>query len=148
MAMSVSHIGLCVSDLERALRFYVDGLGFERLHAVQVGDDFAATLEAGEGEPVSLTSQFISRDGLTIELLGWSSPSVVGTPSATRRQLGMTHLSLNVDDVDEVAERLVACGGTVLESTRTKLDMGGAALDFVFVADPDGTRVELMRLGG
>ena len=148
MAIRVSHIGVCVSDLERALRFYVDGLGFERLHSMEIGDDFAATLEADDGGPVRLTSQFIARDGLTIELLDWSSPGVVGSPSATRRHLGMTHLSLNVDDVDEVAARLVECGGTVIESTRTKLEIGGAALDFVFIADPDGTRVELMRLGG
>ena len=26
---AVSHIGLCVSDLERSLRFYTEGLGFE-----------------------------------------------------------------------------------------------------------------------
>jgi lactoylglutathione lyase len=148
MAISVSHIGVCVSDLGRALRFYVDGLGFERLRAMEIGDDFAATLEATDDGPVALTSQFISRDGLTIELLSWSRPDVVGTPAATRRHLGMTHLSLHVDDVDEVAARLVECGGTVIESTRTKLDTDGMALDFVFIADPDGTRIELMRLGG
>jgi catechol 2,3-dioxygenase-like lactoylglutathione lyase family enzyme len=27
----VGHIGLCVSDLDRALRFWCDGLGFEIL---------------------------------------------------------------------------------------------------------------------
>ena len=25
-----SHVGLCVSDLERSLRFFCDGLGFEK----------------------------------------------------------------------------------------------------------------------
>ncbi len=29
MAVRISHVGLCVSDLEKSLRFYVDGLGFE-----------------------------------------------------------------------------------------------------------------------
>jgi glyoxylase I family protein len=30
MTTTFSHFGLCVSDLERSLRFYCDGLGFER----------------------------------------------------------------------------------------------------------------------
>jgi catechol 2,3-dioxygenase-like lactoylglutathione lyase family enzyme len=30
MSTSLSHLGLCVSDLERSLRFHCDGLGFER----------------------------------------------------------------------------------------------------------------------
>ena len=57
-------------------------------------------------------SQFIARDGVSIELLHYTKGSVVGAPSAARNQLGLTHLSLNVDDVDEVAAKLVACGGT------------------------------------
>ena len=29
MELSFSHVGICVSDLERSLRFYCEGLGFE-----------------------------------------------------------------------------------------------------------------------
>jgi len=29
MTLSFSHLGICVSDLERSVRFYVEGLGFE-----------------------------------------------------------------------------------------------------------------------
>ena len=43
---------------------------------------------------------------------------------------------------------LVELGGAVVESSRTQIDLGGAALEFVYCTDPDGVRVELMDLGG
>ena len=147
MPTTFSHFGLCVSDLDRSLRFYCDGLGFEPGMKFDIGNDFAHTLEV-DGD-VSLISQFVTRDGVSIELIHYLSPGVVGAPSANRNQLGLTHLSLNVDDVDGFAARAVECGGTLIGSTRTKIDNpDGSTSDFVFVADPDGTRVELMRLGG
>jgi len=54
--------------------------------------------------------------------------------------LGLTHLG--VEDVDQVAAAIAAAGGTVHEETRTTL----GSLDFVYCSDPDGTRVELMKL--
>ena len=56
--------------------------------------------------------------------------------------LGLTHLSLLVDDVDAVAKRAEAHGGTIVPETRDSSPAG----DFIFVLDPDGIRVELMRL--
>lgn len=136
---SVSHIGLCVSDLERSLRFYCDGLGFSPAERHEIGNEFADTLEVQRD--VVLASQFIRREGMSIELLHYSSPGVTGAPSATRNQLGLTHLSFIVPDLDAAAERLEECGGTLIESTRTK----GDGVYLLFVADPDGTRVELMQ---
>jgi predicted enzyme related to lactoylglutathione lyase len=44
----------------------------------------------------------------------------------------------------EAAERrLVEAGGRVIESTRTQ----GEGIRLLFLADPDGTRVELMQMG-
>jgi hypothetical protein len=36
----------------------------------------------------------------------------------------------------------------VLPDTRTTLGQGAGLMDFVYCMDPDGTRVELMRLPG
>jgi len=143
--VAISHLGLCVSDLERSQRFYCDGLGFELGARFEVGAEFGPTLEvAGD---VAVTSQFVTRDGCSIELLHYARPDVHGQPAATRNQLGFTHLCVRVDDVESVAARLVEHGGTVLEATRYSLPLGeGRSNDFVFVADPDGVRVELMKL--
>ena len=90
--------------------------------------------------PVKLVSQFIRSGGMGIELLFFASPTPSGTPSATRGQIGITHLSFYVDDVDVAVAKLVECGGTLLENTRSN-----PGVDLVFLADPDGTRVELMK---
>ena len=51
-------------------------------------------------------------------------------------------------DVAGTAARMVELGGAIVESSRTTLDFGGTALEFVYCTDPDGVRVELMDLGG
>jgi lactoylglutathione lyase len=141
--VSVSHIGLCVSDLDASLRFYTEGLGFEVAEGYDIGDEVAHTLEVDRG--VVLRSQMIQRDGFKIELLGWTSPQPSGTPSTSRGQMGITHLSFDVVDLPAVERRLVELGGTVVESTRTELPFPGGAMHLLFLADPDGTRVELME---
>lgn len=137
MTLNYSHLGICVSDLDRSLRFYCDGLGFEKAETYQIGSEFGAGLEV-PGD-LDLTSQFIRRDGVAIELLYYASPGFEGTPSSQRNQLGITHLSFIVDDVDESAAKLVAAGGTILDNTRVNV-----GIQILFLADPDGTRIELM----
>ncbi len=141
--VSVSHLGLCVSDLEASLRFYTQGLGFELAEGYDVGDEVAHTLEVEPG--VVLRSQMVQKDGMKVELLGWTSPRPFGAPSTSRGQLGLTHLSFTVVDMDAVEQRLVALGATVVESTRTSIPFPGGCMKLLFLADPDGTRVELME---
>jgi glyoxylase I family protein len=144
MTLSFSHFGICVSDLERSLRFYCDGLGFEQVASHQVGGEFGALMEV---EEVEVESRLLSRDGITIELLGFVSPGVTG--DGRRRpmnQLGLTHLSLRVDDVESLASTIEALGGTVVRTTRTTFDLGDIRLDFLYCTDPDGVRIELMDL--
>ena len=137
---TTSHIGICVRDLERSRRFYVDGLGFAEFAR------FEMTRPIAEVEPpCDLTSFFIQKDGLRVELLHYRSPGVIGHPSTRRNQLGLTHLSFVVDDVDSAAHELEHFGGTIIAGTRSG-QHDPATVQIVFLADPDGTRVELMRL--
>ncbi len=143
--VTFSHLGICVSDLERSVRFYCEGLGFELAQAHTVGDEFGPLMEL---ESVALQSRFLRRDGVSIELLHFDSPGHLG--EGERRpmnQLGLTHLSLRVADLDAVALAIESFGGAVVRGTRTTFGDDGA-LDFVYCTDPDGVRIELMRLPG
>ncbi len=141
-----SHLGICVSDLGRSLRFYCDALGFEKAESHTIGAEFARLMDLDD---VAVTSQFIRRGATAIELLAFSEPTPLG-PGERRPmyQLGLTHLSFRVHDVAAVAARIVEFGGSVVESSRTVIDLAGTSLEFVYCADPDGVRVELMDLGG
>jgi len=145
-SLSVSHIGICVSDLDASLRFYCGGLGFEEADSHEVGEEFAALMEV---DGVHLRSRMIRRDGVTLELLDYVAPGTTG-PSDRRpmNQLGLTHLSLRVDDVEAVAAAIESYGGTVVRPTRTTFAFGEVSLDFLYCTDPDGVRIELMDLGG
>jgi catechol 2,3-dioxygenase-like lactoylglutathione lyase family enzyme len=59
---------------------------------------------------------------------------------------GLTHLSLRVDDLHATLPALRALGGRVLDETRIEIPELGAAA--VFVADPDGTLIELVQAPG
>jgi lactoylglutathione lyase len=141
-----SHFGICVSDLDRSVRFYCDALGFEKAESHEIGMEFARLMDFPD---VAVTSQFVRRDGTAIELLAFHEPAPFG-PRERRpvNQLGLTHLSFRVRDVAATVARIVELGGAVVESSRTEIDLGGAALSFVYCTDPDGVRVELMDLGG
>ena len=123
------------------MRFYCDGLGCERAERYELdGSQLPGLAEALEVRPPAvILSQMITLGPLRIELIEWQSQAPDGTPSNRRNQLGLTHLSFLVDDVDAVARRLVQLGGRALPDTRQS-----PGIDLVFVADPDGTRVELM----
>jgi len=143
--LCVSHIGICVSDLDASLRFYGEGLGFEVVASHEVGEEFADLMEV---DGVRLRSRMIRRDGVTLELLDYVSPGSTG-PAERRpmNQLGLTHLSLRVDDVESVAATIESLGGTVVRTTRTTLAFGETSLHFLYCTDPDGVRIELMDLG-
>jgi lactoylglutathione lyase len=144
-ALAFSHFGICVRDLERSLRFYCDGLGFEQAESHAIGSEFARLMDLDD---VTVTSQFIRRGPTAIELLAFTDPVPVGDGSRRPvHRLGLTHLSFRVRDLEATLERLVELGGAVVESSRTVIDLGGTPLQFVYCTDPDGVRVELMDLG-
>jgi len=139
-----SHIGLCVADADRALRFYTCALGFEDGARYQVGDEFAGVM--GLPRPLKLTSQFVRKDGVQLEFLQYDAPETFGsTEPRSMNQLGLTHLSVRVDAIEPVVDRVLAHGGRV--HRETYLDAGPAG-EFIYCTDPDGIRVELMRLPG
>lgn len=146
---AATHIGICVSDLERSTRFYRDGLGFEVVSSVVVGDEFARLMEI-DGE-VRLEARVLRRDGLSIELLCFHRPGHRGSPRRRPlNELGFTHLSFRVDDLDAVAGAIRALGGEAHEATRTR----GAAVPgdpegvYLYCTDPDGVRIELVEREG
>jgi lactoylglutathione lyase len=146
MTTTFSHLGICVSDLERSTRFYCEALGFAAAESHAVGEEFGPLMEL---ENVAVRSQFLRRDGMSIELLHFGSPEASGDGGRRpMNRLGLTHLSVRVDDVDAVAATVVALGGAVVDGTRTRFEFGEVPLDFVYCTDPDGVRIELMRLPG
>jgi glyoxylase I family protein len=135
---SFSHVGICVSDLERSTAFYTEVLGFRVLFSVDFDHELAATMEA-DG---AFTSRVLARDDVRVELLHWHDREIGGDDQ--RRAMtarGMTHLAFRVDTVDELFELAAQYGGAAHPVTRT--DLGGG-VQVVYLTDPDGVRIECM----
>lgn len=144
MPLRVSHLGICVSDLERSLVFYRDALGFAFESELRVAGPPSETLL--RLRDVRLRAVYLVRDGVRIELLHYETPGHRGDGSPRpMNQLGLTHLSLRVDDLDEALAALEARGVRVLRDTR--IEHAQLRARAVFVTDPDGTLVELVEVG-
>jgi catechol 2,3-dioxygenase-like lactoylglutathione lyase family enzyme len=143
--VAISHTALCVSDLERSMRFYIEGLGYEVLHRLEAGDEVAGLCEVEPPHPIEMYAQFLAKDGVKLELVHWPSPGVHGEPSHSRNQLGLTHLAFDVTDLPTVEARLISLGAKLIEGSRLHVDKGTFTVDLVFLADPDGTRIELVE---
>jgi len=138
-----SHLGICVSQLERSLAFYRDALGFAVESELSVEGEPSETLL--RLAPVALRAVYLVRDGLRIELLHYQRPGHAGDGSPrAMNQLGLTHLSLKVDDLDAALAALEAKGARVLRDTR--IDNPSLRARAAFATDPDGTLIELVQV--
>jgi glyoxylase I family protein len=115
------HVGLVVTDLDRSLRFYVEGLGLELLRRREgAGGTSSAVLKVGDQE----INVFCNPD------------FIVGMNELHR----IDHFCLMMESatMNELIAALREAGLEIAEGPTERRD--GAA---VFLHDPDGVRVEL-----
>jgi len=132
-----NHVGQCVTDLERAKRFYTEVLGFVLEREIQPPDDLSARL-LGLAPPLGMTASYLRRDGFVLELLHYAQRPAQPVRGRTMDEPGLTHVSVSVADLATTLVRVVEHGGEVLEGTN--IGFG------VFVRDPDGQLVELLPM--
>jgi lactoylglutathione lyase len=136
------HFGICVRDLERSIRFYRDGLGFEEAGRLEIEGEPTATLVEVPG--MELHAVYLDRDGMRIELLHYPKPGTVGAAQARpMNQPGLTHLAFRVESIDDAISLLEPLGAGILTHTRVHDDVYDA--DIIYLTDPDGTRLELVQ---
>jgi catechol 2,3-dioxygenase-like lactoylglutathione lyase family enzyme len=143
--LRVGHLGICVSNLERALAFYCDQLGFRPLSEVSVNDALSAKLLRLPA--VDQRTVFVERDGVRLALFEFRKPAAIATGEPRpMNATGFAALMLRVDDLDAMLAKLRAAGVRVLEDTRVAHPDYGSKL--VFVCDPDGALIELLEIPG
>lgn len=116
----VNHVGINVANYDQALAFYTKTLGIRE----------AYTIRNADGSP-RLTYLQLSRDTF-IELI----------PAAANQPKGLTHIGLEVDDVDAAVARFRQAGVTAADPGLTP-----AKARFTRIADRDGVQLEVMQFG-
>ncbi|MGH9090478.1 MAG: VOC family protein, partial [Acidimicrobiales bacterium] len=137
---SVNHVGICVSDLERSRRFYTGALGFRPWWELDVPDGSAGPL-LRLPTPLGTHATYLANGRFVLELIHYRDHPATAPPGGRAMDvLGLTHLSVAVEDVAAAADAVEALGGEVLRDTA----VGAAA---VMVRDPDGQLLELTSTG-
>jgi len=131
----INHAGQCTTDLDRATRFYVELLGFVVERALDVPARAVGPL-LGLDPPIALRAVYLTLEGFTLELLAFDGPDNPAWSPRVMNDPGLTHLSISVDDFDEVLARVESLGGQIF----TRLP--NAAM----VRDPDGQLVEILPM--
>ena len=135
------HYSHCVSDIERSRQFYADVLGFEVVAEFDFDDPQTARVMGVPG--CKFKGIFMKRDGMRIEIIGFREPA---PDSRIRKraanEIGHSHLSFYVADLDQALEYLRGKGVPVDEETRTMLPMG---IECCVVRDPDGFPIEIVH---
>ncbi len=142
----LSHIGICVSNIDVSLRFYCRVFGFKKGKIYTTGRELSPLL--GIDGDLEFQSQFLSKNNVLLELLKFTTPTHIGLATARpMNKLGFTHLSFRVEQIDAVAAKITEHGGALLEASRTRRSMpGGYVEEVMFCTDPDGIRIELLRV--
>jgi catechol 2,3-dioxygenase-like lactoylglutathione lyase family enzyme len=130
------HVGTTVSDLDRAVEFYRDVLGFELLSEFTVSGESFAT---GVGVP-GATGEFahLDADGVRVELVEYD-PEGESCTAESVNQRGAKHMGFEVDDVEAFYEALPDDVETVSEPQTTS---SGARI--LFIRDPEGNLIEII----
>jgi catechol 2,3-dioxygenase-like lactoylglutathione lyase family enzyme len=133
-----NHVGLCVADRKRSRGFYEGLLGFQFWWELDAPDEGTGQLLQLE-KPVGLHATYLVRDGLVLELLDYSGRQVHSGDERVMDQVGLTHISFSVFDLDAVLENVEEFGGAVVEGTASKQS--------AMIRDPDGQLLELLSDG-
>ena len=147
-ATGVSHIALCVRDLEASLNFYRDVLGLTvRLHTTQkmAKRPGAESSDMYQQRRESRTVANLWFDDDTqgepfLVLTSHPQEQVSGIPIKLD-QIGISHISFTVDDVPSVAAELEA-KGVPLAGNLSDFTNAQGIVGTIFVYDPDGVLVQ------
>lgn len=90
-------------------------------------------------EPLGVHATYLVCDGFVLELMDYSQRQVHTGSERVMDQIGLTHISFSVSDLEAVLEKVEEFGGAVVEGTVT----GAMAM----IRDPDGQLLELLSDG-
>lgn len=145
-----------VSNMDKALGFYRDFLGYETVAYDSLGEfvDLAGLPGGDRRVRRVLLTQNGNRAGAFSELLGRGEIELIETQDYTPRNtfadrwwgdLGFIHLCFDVLDMREVKKRCAGHGHPFTCESDPAFEMGDADGQFSYIEDPDGTLIEFVE---
>ena len=141
-------LGTVVTDLDKSVRFYTEGIGFRELKGFDVSADVASAAGLTDSKPLSIRVLVLG-DGpeatkLKLMQVAGTSPRT-GDTDFIHSHTGFRYLTITVNDTTAALERLAKLGVKPLAKSPVALP-ASLAPDMLLtcVRDPDGNIVELL----
>jgi methylmalonyl-CoA/ethylmalonyl-CoA epimerase len=127
----IDHVGIAVSDLDRAIALYEGTFGMPLVHREKVEEQGveAVLLDVGDGH---------------IELLSPLGPDTVVGKFVERRGEGLHHVAYRVDDIDTALLNLKEVGVELIDS-EARVGIRGSRVAFLHPKSTGGVLTELVE---
>lgn len=127
----IDHIGIAVSDLDEALKFWEDAIGV-KCHGVE---------EVAEQK---VKTAFLPIKDTEIELLAGTSEDSPVSKFIEKKGEGIQHIAIRVDDLEATLEELKGKGVRLIDE-KPRIGAGGAKIAFVHPKSSRGVLLELCQ---
>lgn len=132
--LCVDHIGIAVTDLDAALSFYTETLGFELTHR-----------ERNEEQLIDEAMVMVPGSGVQLQLMAPTSPESTIAKFIEKRGQGLQQIAYRVDDID-AASAATADAGLRLIYDAPRRGTLNSRINFIHPKDAGGILVELVEL--
>lgn len=126
MYKGIAHLAFTVSDMEKSLDFYCNKLGFQKAFSIEDdnGNPWIEYIKICNGQFIELFHGGKNKNEVSFDTIGYS------------------HLSIEVEDINEVANHVTSMGITLDVAPKQGKDTNFQC----WVSDPDGNRIEFMQI--
>jgi hypothetical protein len=130
-----------VKDLEKIKDFWINTLGFKLHIEAKEESPYIDELLAIK-DPMLTTVKLIDSKGFIVELLKFDTYQVDNSWSGDLKTTGLTHIALNVDNLEELVGNLKKLKYQTLSGIKTSPDR---RVKVVFVKGPEALMLELVE---
>ncbi len=139
MILGVHHAAIAVQDIDSALAFYCDVLGFAVAMEAEIPSEIDVMSEALGIEDSGFKVRMIKKGNSCLELFEFSTAHD-GEAQRPVNKLGITHIALASDDIEQDYSVLQQ-NGVVFNAAL----LGGPPSRFAYGRDPFGNVIELLE---
>jgi len=147
-ARTTIDLGMVTSDIDKAVKFYTEALGFREAPGFNVAAEFCTDAGLTDNQPLAIRVLVLGEGESATKLKLMQIPGAKSKPNDTsflHSQLGMRYMTVFVADATATAERLAKAGVKPLGKGPMPLPPGfPKELVISVVRDPDGNMVELI----
>jgi len=141
--LATNHTSFTVSDLDRAVAFYVDALGFEMISRAPRDPAIVQQISGVPGADIEVA--YVQGPDHRLELIRYHGPAERGHVRARSCDTGFAHIAFDVDDLDAAIAASAPHGVTPIGAP-VAIDQGpNRGGRVVYLRDPDDITIEYIE---